>query len=111
MLVSCFFFYCDVLHRALHSFPTRRSSDLFTWRNTRWELSEYFTELTQHASREYFRPNVWPNTPDIRSEEHTSELQSQFHLVCRLQLEKNKKEAADNEVDLPAGAHEYPGWL
>src|SRR3974377_2555419 len=30
-------------------------------------------------------------TPDIRSEEHTSELQSQFHLVCRLLLEKKKK--------------------
>src|SRR5689334_23465981 len=31
------------------------------------------------------------NSPQIRSEEHTSELQSQFHLVCRLLLEKKKK--------------------
>src|SRR5689334_24483996 len=32
--------------------------------------------------------------PPLRSEEHTSELQSQFHLVCRLLLEKKKKEPA-----------------
>ena len=37
----------------------------FTWRNTRKELEEYMTELTQSESREYFRPNFWPNTPDI----------------------------------------------
>jgi len=37
----------------------------FTWRNTKWELTEYFTELTQTEVREFFRPNVWPNTPDI----------------------------------------------
>jgi starch synthase (maltosyl-transferring) len=42
-----------------------QSYTYFTWRNTKAELIEYFTELTQHASREYFRPNVWPNTPDI----------------------------------------------
>src|SRR5689334_23679001 len=32
-----------------------------------------------------------PTNADVRSEEHTSELQSQFHLVCRLLLEKKKK--------------------
>ena len=37
----------------------------FTWRNTKEELIEYFTELAQDPSREYFRPNCWPNTPDI----------------------------------------------
>jgi len=42
-----------------------QSYTYFTWRNTRYELTEYFTELSQHESREYFRPNVWPNTPDI----------------------------------------------
>jgi starch synthase (maltosyl-transferring) len=42
-----------------------QSYTYFTWRNTKAELTEYFTELTQHASREYFRPNAWPNTPDI----------------------------------------------
>jgi starch synthase (maltosyl-transferring) len=37
----------------------------FTWRNSKQELTEYFTELTQTDMREYFRANLWPNTPDI----------------------------------------------
>jgi starch synthase (maltosyl-transferring) len=37
----------------------------FTWRNTKWELTEYLKELTQTQVREFFRPNFWPNTPDI----------------------------------------------
>jgi starch synthase (maltosyl-transferring) len=37
----------------------------FTWRTSRKELEEYMTELTRTESREYFRPNFWPNTPDI----------------------------------------------
>ena len=45
-----------------------QSYTYFTWRNTKQELTEYFTELTQTPSREYFRPNVWPNTPDILHE-------------------------------------------
>ncbi|MEY2598653.1 MAG: hypothetical protein RLZZ142_912 [Verrucomicrobiota bacterium] len=42
-----------------------QSYTYFTWRNTKHELTEYFTELTQSESAEYFRPNLWPNTPDI----------------------------------------------
>lgn len=42
-----------------------QSYTYFAWRTTRHELTEYFTELTQPALREYFRPNLWPNTPDI----------------------------------------------
>jgi starch synthase (maltosyl-transferring) len=45
-----------------------QSYTYFTWRNTKAELVEYFTELTQSPTREYFRPNVWPNTPDILHE-------------------------------------------
>jgi starch synthase (maltosyl-transferring) len=45
-----------------------QSYTYFAWRNTRWELTEYFTELTQTDVREYFRPNLWPNTPDILTE-------------------------------------------
>ncbi|MGH8822111.1 MAG: alpha-1,4-glucan--maltose-1-phosphate maltosyltransferase, partial [Rhodoferax sp.] len=41
----------------------------FTWRNTKRELIEYFTELSTGQGREYFRPNVWPNTPDILHEQ------------------------------------------
>ena len=37
----------------------------YTWRNTADELKQYMTELTQTDLREYYRPNFWPNTPDI----------------------------------------------
>ena len=42
-----------------------QSYTYFAWRNTKSELMEYFAELTQTEVREYFRPNLWPNTPDI----------------------------------------------
>jgi starch synthase (maltosyl-transferring) len=45
-----------------------QSYNYFPWRNHRWDLTEYFTELTQTQVREYFRPNLWPNTPDILTE-------------------------------------------
>jgi starch synthase (maltosyl-transferring) len=40
----------------------------FAWRNTKQELTDYFGELTQMEVQEYFRPNLWPNTPDILPE-------------------------------------------
>jgi starch synthase (maltosyl-transferring) len=42
-----------------------QSYTYFTWRNTKSELTEYVTELTQSDQKEYYRPNFWPNTPDI----------------------------------------------
>ncbi|PYJ42996.1 MAG: alpha-1,4-glucan--maltose-1-phosphate maltosyltransferase [Verrucomicrobia bacterium] len=42
-----------------------QSYTYFTWRNFKQELIDYFTELTQTEMREYFRGNLWPNTPDI----------------------------------------------
>ncbi len=45
-----------------------QSYTYFTWRNSKAELIEYLTELTQGPGREYFRPNFWPNTPDILHE-------------------------------------------
>ncbi|MCG8353226.1 MAG: DUF3416 domain-containing protein [Chloroflexales bacterium] len=42
-----------------------QSYTYFTWRNSKWELTQYMTELTQTQVREFFRPNFWPNTPDI----------------------------------------------
>jgi starch synthase (maltosyl-transferring) len=56
-----------VMHR-LAKLGFSQSYTYFTWRNTKQELIAYFTELTQHESREYFRPNLWPNTPDILNE-------------------------------------------
>jgi starch synthase (maltosyl-transferring) len=42
-----------------------QSYTYFTWRTTKAELTEYFTELTQTDVREYMRPNLFANTPDI----------------------------------------------
>jgi len=56
-----------VMHR-LAKLGFSQSYTYFAWRNTKAELTEYFTELTATESREYFRPNAWPNTPDILTE-------------------------------------------
>ena len=53
-----------VMHR-LAKVGFSQSYTYFTWRNTKQELTAYFTELAQGPGREYFRPNAWPNTPDI----------------------------------------------
>ncbi len=45
-----------------------QSYTYFAWRNTAYELYQYFTELAQPPIREFFRPNLWPNTPDILTE-------------------------------------------
>ncbi|MCB0549147.1 MAG: alpha-1,4-glucan--maltose-1-phosphate maltosyltransferase [Phaeodactylibacter sp.] len=42
-----------------------QSYTYFTWRTTKKEMEEYLTELTKTELRDYFRPNFWPNTPDI----------------------------------------------
>ncbi|HXS36842.1 MAG TPA: alpha-1,4-glucan--maltose-1-phosphate maltosyltransferase [Flavipsychrobacter sp.] len=46
-----------------------QSYTYFTWRNAKWELIEYINELTKTERRYYFRPNFWPNTPDILAPE------------------------------------------
>jgi starch synthase (maltosyl-transferring) len=45
-----------------------QSYNYFPWRNTKWEITQYLTELTQTNVKEYFGPNLWPNTPDILPE-------------------------------------------
>jgi starch synthase (maltosyl-transferring) len=42
-----------------------QSYTYFTWRNTKEELETYFNELSQSAMKDYFRPHLFPNTPDI----------------------------------------------
>src|SRR5882724_594010 len=51
--------------KALAKAGFNQSYTYFTWRNSKQELIEYFTELTQTEMNEYFRPNLWTNTPDI----------------------------------------------
>ncbi len=46
-----------------------QSYTYFTWRPTGPELQEYFTELTSRPVVDFFRPNAWPNTPDILTEQ------------------------------------------
>ncbi|RPH64832.1 MAG: alpha-1,4-glucan--maltose-1-phosphate maltosyltransferase [Burkholderiales bacterium] len=56
-----------VMHR-LAKLGFTQSYTYFAWRNTKHELTAYFTELAHGPGREYFRPNAWPNTPDILTE-------------------------------------------
>src|SRR5690606_41610884 len=95
--------------RPLHSFPTRRSSDLFTTTNSTSKPSDCPRNMTMKppstmvtcrtTTRLYGRAMtcravILRYSPDarkfVRSEEHTSELQSRENLVCRLLLEKKK---------------------
>src|SRR5438093_6267780 len=69
------------LHPDLHSFPTRRSSDL--------RKGHRLAEYRRIGRRDYGCCGVGL-VHDLRSEEHTSELQSLTNLVCRLLLEKKK---------------------
>src|SRR5207253_10896699 len=101
-----FLFYSSADHRALHSFPTRRSSDLTDlerfiqgyhagWAAAKHpgpgdiaiSLPVYVAETTRRARDEPEARRLMA----MRSEEHTSELQSRGHLVCRLLLEKKKQ--------------------
>jgi starch synthase (maltosyl-transferring) len=53
---------------ALAKLGFSQSYTYFTWRNTKEELTSYLTELTKTNVAEFFRPNFWPNTPDILPE-------------------------------------------
>ncbi|HET7705698.1 MAG TPA: alpha-1,4-glucan--maltose-1-phosphate maltosyltransferase [Thermoanaerobaculia bacterium] len=45
-----------------------QSYTYFAWRNTKFELTEYFEEISKPPVSDFFRPNAWPNTPDILTE-------------------------------------------
>src|SRR5437764_1883424 len=74
-----FFLCCAGAHRDLHSFPTRRSSDL---------PGSNVVGTADFGSGIVMQDHT---AQTDRSEEHTSELQSPMYLVCRLLLEKKKK--------------------
>jgi starch synthase (maltosyl-transferring) len=57
-----------VMHR-LGKLGFSQSYTYFTWRYERWELEQYFTELTTRPVVDFMRPNPWPNTPDILTEQ------------------------------------------
>src|SRR5699024_12450676 len=81
--------------RDLHSFPTRRSSDLLNAICfVRFDIHFFSIVCTLDLVVCHLHTyHYWENRNKInslRSEEHTSELQSRFDLVCRLLLEKKK---------------------
>src|SRR5699024_12531738 len=90
-LTFIFFFSSYVPLPYLHSFPTRRSSDLtsvsFLLTSTEETLKKYPFLFSLTVTYTLVDTKVVVD----RSEEHTSELQSRFDLVCRLLLEKKKK--------------------
>src|SRR5688572_30996520 len=74
-------------------FPTRRSSDLFRFLKRVWALASTHraATATNEATALEIKKATHKAIKRVRSEEHTSELQSQSNLVCRLLLEKKKK--------------------
>src|SRR5699024_11699531 len=93
------------LHRYLHSFPTRRSSDLGIESRSSWTTTDSLAfGMLRPFGNEFGGGGILGFVPELpgprgrrrtvstgsRSEEHTSELQSRFDLVCRLLLEKKK---------------------
>src|SRR5205823_13592716 len=97
-----FFFSFSGPHPPLHSFPTRRSSDLSHQTNKLVSIQKRRSSKTPHRNlglviaRKVFRPKQFPGRCiQTRSEEHTSELQSLAYLVCRLLLEKKKNKKID----------------
>src|SRR5207249_11258789 len=107
--LNTLFFQSSLLHQDLHSFPTRRSSDLNQRIHPNKRSAPFRKGRTTSDSARFFpllpnpkrRLSGYPICPRfmrrsisrfsaLRSEEHTSELQSRFDLVCRLLLEKKK---------------------
>src|SRR5207302_8609807 len=98
LLCDHFLLYCFRAHRHLHSFPTRRSSDLIELPAVGPAISvpghprtQPTAGTTSRRARANSLPFRVPAIGCVRSEEHTSELQSRENLVCRLLLEKKKK--------------------
>jgi starch synthase (maltosyl-transferring) len=90
-----------------------QSYTYFTWRNTRAELTEYFTELTRTDVREYMRPNLFANTPDILHEylQHGGRAAFQIRLILAATLGAtygiySGYELAEN-VPVRPGSEEY----
>src|SRR5205814_6893647 len=101
---SFFYFSSYGDHRDLHSFPTRRSSDLKTNRSCRLaklaihSSSSRVKTLPEGLAGEFSTiARVRSVTVRSRSEEHTSELQSLRHLVCRLLLEKKNTHTTNGD--------------
>src|SRR5699024_12488155 len=96
-----FIFSCLSSLPYLHSFPTRRSSDLrsFLDPSVHGKYPEELIELLAEYNLipAYESDDIAVIRDNTRSEEHTSELQSRFDLVCRLLLEKKNNGIEDHQ--------------
>src|SRR5690625_5374323 len=81
--------------RPMLPFPTRRSSDL-TMKTASVSINNVTDTIGEGL--ELAANSTAAGAQDVRSEEHTSELQSRGHLVCRLLLEKKKKQKTEREI-------------
>src|SRR5687768_17780045 len=98
-MLHLFLFYRYGVLRDLYSFPTRRSSDLLP--HGRYESLDApyghdsflvaETAVTK-ITNQFLNATEYEHEHNYRSEEHTSELQSRLHLVCRLLLEKKNND-------------------
>src|SRR5436305_3755362 len=91
MIDMYFFLHSDGDHHVLHSFPTRRSSDLTANPAGKVAFALWIDPATGNISMVQYASltqDTANNTPDDRSEEHTSELQSRPQIVSHLLLEK-----------------------
>src|SRR5438874_9522685 len=102
MCLSCVFYSTSADHRTLHSFPTRRSSDLLIGVFATTPTLSFAALVLGTTGALSAAAPFWQLPTALlagtaaaggRSEEHTSELQSRRDLVCRLLLEKKKKQS------------------
>src|SRR5438445_4253959 len=107
-VLTSFFFSFSGDHRDLHSFPTRRSSDLAS------APCSFPSQPHLPAAPVRLAVSVRDGRRRLRSEEHTSELQSRQYLVCRLLLEKKKfalRQASARDLDRHLGRRYCRGPL
>jgi len=110
--------------RALAKLGFTQSYTYFTWRNERWELLEYLTELTQTDMREYYRANFFTNTPDILPRilqvggrpafrmrlVLAATLSSVYGIYSGFELCENRPRGADSEYYLDSEMYQHKVW-
>jgi starch synthase (maltosyl-transferring) len=101
-----------------------QSYTYFTWRNSKAELEEYFTELTQSEMQEYYRPNLFANTPDILHEflQHggiaafrirlvlAATLGATYGIYSSFEIGENRPAAPGSEEYLNSEKYQFRQW-
>src|SRR2546422_8308440 len=104
-IIFFFFFFNDTATTEIYTFPY---TTLFRSGIPRHEIKRQFTHLSYQTATSLQFAKVWRGPGSaacgpLRSEEHTSELQSRLHLVCRLLLEKKKKKKNNSYMKISQG--------